>query len=275
MKPLSDPGPMPQLLWIDKALFIVDHSYQREIETKRSQENIVKIAQNFCWAMFQAPTVTPGLDGKYYVIDGQHRVAAVRRRPDITEIPCYVIPSMSQADQARAFVAINRDRTSLTPYVIHHAQVKTGEPEAVRIHQVCEEAGVVIAKYPTVTKPEQTIALGTIKLGLRKYGEPVVIYALMIIPECYPDKVGMIRGPALQAIMRLVADIGIRDVNRDALLNIFRRVSPVDLELRGAMYVHEHGDCSRQEAIYQILKELYDRKINPKGNELWNNRVKV
>jgi hypothetical protein len=137
---LSNPGPIPELKWLPKDSFVVDHHYQRHTSSERSQQIIAKIARNFLWARFQPPTVTPGPKGKYLVIDGQHRIAAAVQREDISLVPVYIVPELTLQDQASNFVAINRDRVGLTPLAIHHAMVTMGDPEALRIKEVCDEA---------------------------------------------------------------------------------------------------------------------------------------
>jgi hypothetical protein len=125
-----------------------------------------------------------GDTGKFIIIDGQHRIEAVRRRPDIGEVPCYVLGDLTQNEQARIFVAVNNDRVSLTSYALFHAQCAAGDQVALKIKEVCEEADITICKYPVpggMTAPRETQALGTIKRGIEAFGEDNVIATLMIV----------------------------------------------------------------------------------------------
>lgn len=121
-------GPKPELAWLPVADLAVDPSYQRSVETRRSQAAIEGIAEHFRWALFGTVTVTKGLVG-YLIIDGQHRVEAARRRK-IVSVPCIAIGTASVREQAMAFVDANRRRLTVGPFAIYHAMVHAGDEDA-------------------------------------------------------------------------------------------------------------------------------------------------
>lgn len=262
----SDPGPLPKLEWLDKSLFVVDHHYQRFATSERSLRNIQNIADSFYWARFQPPTVMPGPKGKYLVIDGQHRVLAAAKRKDITKIPCYVIEALSREEAAAHFVAINKDRTSLTPLAIYRAKLAMGDPEALQVNNVCEEADISIAKHPAphgMTKPRETAALGSIQQGLKKYGEAPVIAALMIVPDTYKLAPGMMRSAILRVLMQFFAQRGVDKINRDLLIEILKYNNPRDMEDQASMESRESGK-PKLDCMFKQLSKDYDLLVKDK-----------
>lgn len=256
------PGRVPEMKWIERDNFVVDHHYQRQTSSQRSQEIIRKISERFLWARFQPPTVTPGPRGKYVVIDGQHRIAGALLRDDIKKIPCYVVPDLDQKQQAENFVAINRDRAQLHPLAIHHALVLMGDPVALKVKDVCEEADVSIARQPAPngqTKPRETAALGAITAGLRIHGEENVIAALMIVPEAYKLTPGMMRSSILKVLMRFFKLTGVRNVDRRALIFVLREKDPATLETEAALYCNKNGG-RREDAMFNSICRRYRKQ---------------
>lgn len=90
----------PRMLAVDK--LEVDEQLQR----KRSEANVADIARNFNWPEFGALDVVAVGDGRYIVVDGQHRLEAARRRA-VTSVPCRVVVMSSREEQARFLVEKN------------------------------------------------------------------------------------------------------------------------------------------------------------------------
>lgn len=258
---LTHPGPEPELLWVDKALFVVDEHYQRSTKSRASQSSIAVITANFSWSRFSPPTVTPAGDtGKYIVIDGQHRIEAVRARPDIHSIPVYVIPDMTRQDQAATFVAINQQRVALTPLALYRAQITMGDRMALRVQEVCEEADVSIARYTLpggLTKPRETLALGTIKKGLERYGDAPVIASLMIIPDTFKLTPAMMRGATLLALMEFFHVRGVENVCRDKLRKVLMIADPIKRETMARLESRENATRPHDEMV-KAFNEDYD-----------------
>ena len=263
---LSDPGPRPVLQWIKKDRFVVDMHYQRSIKSRASQANIQHITANFAWTKFSPPTVTPAGDsGKFIVVDGQHRIEAVRQRPDLPELPCYVLGDLTQNEQARIFVAVNADRVALTQYALYHAKCAAGDRMALKIKEVCEEADITICRTPVpggMTAPRETQALGTIKRGIEVVGEENVIAALMIIPETYRFAPGMMRSRIIAALMQFFYNRGIKKVDREALKRVLAKQDPITRECEARAKAHVNK-TKRGDELLKRLNDDYEEELVP------------
>lgn len=87
-----------QLAQIDKNLLNIDYDYQRN-----PHEANIK-AMSSAWSWIKCGTITVAeRDGKFWVVDGQHRVLAAMRRSDISNLPCLVFKTKGQAEEAKPF----------------------------------------------------------------------------------------------------------------------------------------------------------------------------
>ena len=85
----------------------LDHTYQRK---EVSEDNTLRIAQNFNWLGCATLTVMRRETGELYVVDGQQRLCAMRLRGDITHAPCKVFKSRGRDAEAFAFLMLNTHR---------------------------------------------------------------------------------------------------------------------------------------------------------------------
>lgn len=156
-----DPGPLPDLDWIDKNLIDVDPTYQRGLDENR----VLKILDWFTWKSFGALTLAKAENGRYHAIDGQHRLEAAKRHPNVTLLPCTIIEADGTVGEAETFVTVNANRKNVSPLEMFWAEIAAGDEDALNVRQVCERAGVRILRYPGSN-------------GLYKGGETVAIAAL-------------------------------------------------------------------------------------------------
>lgn len=159
-------GPKPNLEWIDKQVLRVDPSYQRTMESRRSQQLVERIAAEFDWMRFGLVTVTR----QNCIVDGQHRHGGALLRDDVTEVPCLVLPTDDAAEAARVFVSLNRDRVALTPLALFKAELAAGNKDALQIAAVCKAAGAEALTYPvqlSAMKPHQTQAISTLRAQVK------------------------------------------------------------------------------------------------------------
>lgn len=85
-------------------------------------------------------------DGVYYVIDGQHRVEAVRQVwPDDQQIQCWVHEALDVPDEADRFLKLN-DRLTVAPIYSFKTAVTAGRPMESDIDRVVRALGLHVAK---------------------------------------------------------------------------------------------------------------------------------
>lgn len=203
-------GRKPTLAWLPVNRLKVDARYQRDTQSRGSQKLIGRIADEFRWERFNVITAVAagkGKDRHWFVIDGQHRVAACRKL-GIAEVPASVLSAAPAAEAAAHFVAVNRDRITVNALQIHHAMLAAGDPKARRIRQVMDKAGV--SAPPNVRavnqlKPGETLAIGAVTGLVEERGPDGAYQVLSILARAYQGEHGRIRAAYINALSDLLA----------------------------------------------------------------------
>jgi hypothetical protein len=131
-----------ELMWIHKSNLKVNSKYQRQPNGGK----IALITKEFWWVGFNTLTVARR-GGKYWVIDGQHRLEAVLRLSKIQDVPCIVFDLEHIKQEAFAFLLANAGRKPVTVIEKHNAAICSGDQTAIFIQKSIESNGLVINKH--------------------------------------------------------------------------------------------------------------------------------
>lgn len=138
-------GTPPSIEWVLVDDLIVDGDYQRSIESDTSRRLIASIAAHWDWRLCM-PLAVSRRDSGRYVIDGQHRLAAAKSRPDIPHLPCCIATYDGPADEAAMFVAANRARRAIHRLDDFHAALVAGDEDALEINRIVQAAGLRVSR---------------------------------------------------------------------------------------------------------------------------------
>lgn len=130
---------------IDKNEIHVDETYQR----LANQTKALALARDWSWAACGAIIVVER-DGKFWAIDGQHRVLGAKNRSDIKTLPCLVFELEGFAEEAQTFLDTNTNRRPLSAIDRFRAQVVSGNATALIVKKTLDECGLIITKSPTL-----------------------------------------------------------------------------------------------------------------------------
>lgn len=201
------PGPKPTMAWLPKSALIVDHEYQRPLAKAHAR----RLAALFKWAHFQPLTVTPArpVDGdrKWAVIDGQHRLQAAMSIPDIDEVPCYVVPAAGLAEQAEAFLAVNNNHRTVTPFERFRAGLTAHDEESLKLQRILDRVGLTLVPAGGAVSPMTTSSVSTLRRGLRRCGAGNLEKGLRAIARAWPDRPAAFIEAYVAALPRLFRDL--------------------------------------------------------------------
>lgn len=228
----TDLGKRPKVVWLGLELLTVDRRYQREIG-EGGRTHINRITQAFNWNCYQPIIVTESQEGRYAVIDGQHRLEAARKHPLIDSLPCYVIDAPEVASQAAIFVAVNSVRKGLTSAEKFWASHAAGEPAATALAEICSKAGVKILRGPPGGIVPAMSLLGPLVAQrlVARFGPGPVREAITLLAETNAKTPGAFRSSTISALARIAAD---KDYSRDRMR---ARLAATDLD-------QMHGEAS-------------------------------
>ena len=203
-------GAKPKLQWIAPKALSIDMSYQREVSSKRGQALIEKLAAGWSWIHCSALIVAPAkARGHFVIIDGQHRHQAAIARGDIDALPCLVVDAKEVADQAKAFIAHNRDRVTLNFLALFHADVAAGNETALMVVNICNDVGVTIRRSPCTTAQmpaAETMAIGAMQMVARQdNGKALLTDTLSVLQAAYPARNGQLRSDMVKAVATVLS----------------------------------------------------------------------
>lgn len=227
-------GEKPIMAWLDISLLSIDKEYQRDITGERSKKNIEYIVSNFCWEKFTPITVVERGNGLYNIIDGQHRYNAALRLGNIPQLPCWIIKKTSIKEQAETFMGINKNRVFTNPYDLYKAKIAAEDKDALMIDAFCNKAGIIIPFNGYCSNPCMTLALKTIQKHLNLHNDIILIEAINIIKEAFPDKCGQLKADILNTLVCLKIEYGakIKDKDMIAALVSFETVDKISAKAR-------------------------------------------
>lgn len=204
-KEMISPGPAPEIRQVDPRSLHVDDRYQRNI-SERSMALILRIATQFSWRAFKPPIVAVDADGRMVVIDGQHTAIGAASHPLIETIPVVVVEAGEMVEQAKAFIAHNRDRVGMTHLQLHHAALAAGDEIAVAVDQACRRAGVRILRNPQAGSSAigDTMAVTTIAKITKARGVNYAARLLKILVEAGRAPVDAL---SINAVDELLTDV--------------------------------------------------------------------
>jgi len=119
--------------------FLQVGGYQRPTNTAQ----VEKIAAHFDEAKLGLPIVSER-DGRYHLLDGAHRVAALRK-VGYTHAMCNVLTGLSYQDEADYFRTQNQNSRPLTKYNLFKAGLEAGEEICVRIDAITRANGFMVS----------------------------------------------------------------------------------------------------------------------------------
>lgn len=135
-----------ELKFLHKDVLQIHPAYQREAMMRK----VIEIAS--CWSWVGAGAIVVGeRTGEFWVIDGQHRVLAAKRRSDITQLPCVVFKTEGIKQEAIAFLDLNAGRKPVTSIGKFKAMIAAGDEHACAVKNILDAYGVSIKK--TAFKP--------------------------------------------------------------------------------------------------------------------------
>lgn len=166
-----------RLQWVPIGLMRVSPLAQRELNRAR----VDKIASQFDPEQVGIPTVNKR-GGSYFIIDGQHRVEAMREIGwGDQQIQCQVYDGLTEAEEAEKFLKLN-DVLAVSAFARFKVGVQAGR------ERECDIDRIVRSQECVVTNDEIEGAIGAVGTLIRVYdqgGPKVLARTLRIVRDAY------------------------------------------------------------------------------------------
>jgi ParB-like nuclease domain len=259
-------GRLPVLQYLRPEELDIDAEYQRSIDNDDAKALIRRIAEDFNWDLCQPLVVSRRVwqGNGLFVIDGQHRLEAARKRGDVAQLPCTIVEYPSKAAEAEAFVLLNRLRRPLSRIDLFKAAVTSGDETALAIQNALRINGLWLAPHMSsiAWKPGQVGNIGGIEQAVKQHGIRITTKALGLLAAAFKDEVLIYAGTIFPGLVAICAaefrpgrplpteriDQFARQLAVLGQTNIFRNI----VILRG-----ERPELGRKQSAIAYLSELY------------------
>lgn len=191
---------LPGTKHIPLDLLKVDEAYQRDLK----HAFVEKIAREFNPILFGALEVSER-DGFYWVIDGQHRLAALHLMdwPGNVKVPCHVRRHLAREKEASHFSRFNTMRRKPTPYDLFRADRVALDEAALEVQQVL--ADLELRPVPTDSTSERGLrAIGTVRAIHQWHGPGLLERVLRISLAAWPNDIDGRSGMVLDALAAFI-----------------------------------------------------------------------
>jgi len=141
MKNIQQKGHQFEYRMVKLSEILVDPLYQREL----NQSKVEKILKHWNYDLVNAPKLSLRADGRFYVINGQHTVAALKiHEGEDTPILCKVYRGLTWEEEKDLFIQQNGITSDPTTFEKLRAEFNGGNVEIRDMVEAAAEAGVQV-----------------------------------------------------------------------------------------------------------------------------------
>jgi hypothetical protein len=225
----TDPGPYIDA--VPASRMFADPAYQRDLDEAR----VAGMAAEFDQRLIGVLEVSAREDGRYAILDGQHRWATVRRahpNGDEAHLVCQIHTGLTVEDEARVFYKIDARRKQLSWWDRWRARRGGGDPGVVAIDAVLVRHELQI--HPSAcdgniraTKAVESIVadLGDLKMLDR---------VLVVLTSAFGRAYDAFDGAIMQGVALVLAHYDEDEIDLDRLVTQLREIPPRQLRARAA-----------------------------------------
>lgn len=171
---------------------IVTEEYQRVMNMR----NVAGIVRHFDPAKLGVLVVSHRKDGAYAVLDGQHRLTALRQM-GYTATNCIVLEGMSIREEADYFRRQNENKQSLRIADTFNASVWAEDEESMQIKRLMDKHSF---RHGKSGQPMCICAIGALQQIIRQYGTDTLDRTLACIAATWPRDTTILRREMLAGL---------------------------------------------------------------------------
>jgi hypothetical protein len=258
---ITEEGETAKYRVLPVADLVIGSSYQRLV----NEAHVKGIARNFNLLAFGSIIVSEREDGELVVIDGQHRVLAVKSLhwdEQGRRVPALVVKGLSEEAEANLFVGLNTAR-ALRPFDIYKARLIAGDVVALALEDTAKRHGLSI----TVTadpkgRPDRTAAVAIL---YQAEGAGTLDRILTILERAWGEQPYSRSGAMIRALhVMLTVHEWAAWVDDERLIKVLGKIGPVRMGQMATEAVRSGlfgTNSNRPKAIVRILFDRYNEGL--------------
>lgn len=234
-----------------------NEAYQRDINGAK----VKQIVQNFDERQLR-PIVVSSRDGNFYVIDGQHRVVALRELK-IPTIESEIYYGLTREEEALMFYQLNTNTRKSSPHESFNALLMADDEVARKVKEIASKYAFKIEKG---ARDNCIAAVTKIQSIYKKYGYSLLDMTLMICREAWNGDTECLQSKFLGGLAAFISIYqNDRNFSYRNAVDKFRKVS-ANVVLREANA--DGSTTSGDVQMMNVLRKYYNRGV--KKNQLGN-----
>jgi hypothetical protein len=222
---LTHLGRVSEMRWIPAGDLQRDSDYNRTIRSFR----VEAIRRNFNPDGLGLLYVSEREDGRFYIIDGQHRHQSILDLGMAScLVPCAVYRNLTRDEERLIFLLLNRERLPLSAIDAFQARAAAGENLAGSMKDLLDRYGILLVKgrQPGVREIASVSVLEEID---RRWGERMMERVLALFESGWPEQPRIYRRQLLMAAASVLANPATDDARFALALT---GCTPAELERR-------------------------------------------
>lgn len=245
------PPPPAYIDVVPASRMFVDRAYQRPLDDLR----VALLVDKFDPTMLGVIEVSARDDGRFAIVDGQHRWALVKEvRGADAPVVCNVHRGLTVADEARLFYEIDRGRRVLTGWDRWWAKRGSGDPTVLAIEKAVVAHDLTISDRGQDGCVRATKALTDIfELG----GVELLDETLQIVLAAFGPAMDALDGAILYGTALLLAHYGHSELSAERLIAQMQTIAPRQLKAR-ANLLREAQKGTMPRLVAAVLVERYN-----------------
>lgn len=250
----GDFTPKSTFEWVPTDRLLVDVLYQRNLEKSR----VSVMANNWNQSLAGVIMVNLRDNGNYYVMDGQHRHAALQLMENTPEkVWCEVFRGLTPEQEAKHF-ADQEKRRNLTTGARFKARVASKDITALEIVEAVTDAGLTV-NYMAGPIPGNLRAYGTLTEIHRRRGKHGLARILKTVAGAWPHSEYQGSRPILNGLETFFAKYGDK-VNDERLISTLSLTEP-HIIVAQAHSITATLSSQISPAITSIIRSLYNKSL--------------
>lgn len=227
----------------------VDRLYQRDLNMTK----VRKIVRAFNPYLVNAVKVS-FRDGKYYVFDGQHTIAAIKEknRGNDCQVDCKVFYGLTRLDEMNLFIAQNGEASAVQSREKFRALNNNGDPEIRDMVRLCTMAGL-IADFERGQSQNRIIATSTLYKAYKELDSEDFVDMLKIIKEAWDGSTDSLVGDIIGG-MAIFYKTYVGEFKRKTLVDRLKRKSPTEIVRDGKV-----SNASGTRKFARVILGVYNK----------------
>lgn len=192
-------------------------------------------------------------DGKYYVVDGQHRITALRYLfGGGYEVPCEIHEGLTYKDEAALYTKLNVNVKRLTPAEIFKGELESGEKEATTINKLVNAAGMKI-NISGGHSPGMT-CIQKIRNTYKALGDKPFFDMMCLLASAWVMEQPKINADVMGGMTLFIKTYGTK-IDTSKLVDRLCKTSPLEIQRNGKTDQSASGDVRFAKVIWQIYNK--------------------